>query len=111
MMNSQELETALRHKIPLVVLILNDNAYGFIKWKQQAKGFPNFGLDYANPDFVKYAESYGAVGIKLQAGDDLASVLRGAFAQEKLVVVECPIDYSLNYATFSKEIEHIVCEI
>ncbi len=111
MMNSQELETALRHKIPLVVLILNDNAYGFIKWKQQAKGFPNFALDYGNPDFVKYAESYGAVGIKLRDGDDLSSVLHDAFAQEKLVVVECPIDYSLNYETFSREIEHIVCEI
>lgn len=111
MMNSQELETALRHKIPLVVLILNDNAYGFIKWKQQAKGFPNFALDYANPDFVKYAKSYGATGIKLQEGDDLAAVLRSAFAQEKLVVIECPIDYSTNYETFSKEIEHIVCEI
>jgi len=111
MMNSQELETALRHKIPLVVLILNDNAYGFIKWKQQAKGFPNFALDYGNPDFVKYAESYGAVGIKLRDGDDLSSVLHDAFAQEKLVVVECPIDYSLNYETFSRDIEHIVCEI
>ena len=58
MMNSQELETAVRLGLNLTVIILNDNAYGMIKWKQEGMGFDNFGLDYKNPDFVKYAESY-----------------------------------------------------
>ena len=59
MMNSQELETAVRLGLNLVVLILSDNAYGMIKWKQAHMGFSDFGLDVGNPDFVKYAESYG----------------------------------------------------
>ena len=110
MMNSREIETALRYNVPLVVLVLNDNAFGFIKWEQQSKGFPNFALDYSNPDFVKYAESYGAVGIKVKEGDDLSRLLLKAFSLKKLVLIECPIDYSVNYETFSKELANIVCE-
>ena len=110
MMNSREIETALRYKVPVVVLILNDNGFGFIKWEQQAKGFPGFGLDYANPDFVKYAESYGAAGMRVQKGDDLTDVLRRAFALRTVVLVECPIDYSSNYETFSKELGRLACE-
>jgi acetolactate synthase I/II/III large subunit len=110
MMNSQELETALRYDIPLVVLILNDNAFGFIKWEQQAKGFKAFGLDYRNPDFAKYAESFGAVGVKVREGDDLTRVLRDAFALKKLVVIECPVDYSVNFEMFSRKLNDLACE-
>ena len=60
MMNSQELETAVRLNLDLTIVILNDGGYGMIKWKQEGMGFENWGLDYTNPDFVKYAESYGA---------------------------------------------------
>ena len=109
MMNSRELETALRYKVPLVVLVLNDNAFGFIKWEQQAKGFKNFGLEYGNPDFVKYAESYGAVGMRVSKGDNLSEMLRKAFSLNTVVLIECPIDYSVNYETFSKELANIVC--
>jgi acetolactate synthase-1/2/3 large subunit len=109
MMNSQELETALRYDVPLVVLILRDNAYGFIKWEQQAKGFQNFALEYGNPDFVKYAESYGAVGLKVNKGDDLSDVLRQAFGKKKPALVDCPVDYSVNFETFSKELGTISC--
>ncbi len=111
MMNSREIETALRVKTPVVVLVLNDNAYGFIKWEQQAKGFPDFGLDYGNPDFVKYAESYGAVGMKVGKDDSLSDMLRKAFSLDTVAVIECPIDYSVNYETFSKELSNIVCDI
>lgn len=111
MMNSRELETALRYHVPLVVLVLNDNAFGFIKWEQQAKGFPRFGLDYSNPDFVKYAESYGAVGMKVREGDDLSELLRKAFSLKTAVLIECPIDYSVNYEMFTKELANIVCEL
>jgi acetolactate synthase-1/2/3 large subunit len=111
MMNSREIETALRCNTPLVVLILNDNAYGFIKWEQQAKGFPDFGLDYGNPDFVKYAESYGAAGMKVGKDDSLSEALRKAFSLDTVVLVECPIDYSGNYETFSRELSNIVCDI
>ena len=110
MMNSQEMETALRYGISVVVLILNDNAFGFIKWKQQSMGFSNFGLDYGNPDFVQYAKSYGAVGMKVNEGDDLSTMLNEAFSRNKPVLIECPIDYSVNYEAFSKEIENVVCD-
>ncbi len=110
MMNSRELETALRCNVPLVVLVLNDNAFGFVKWEQQAKGYPGFGLDYTNPDFVKYAESYGAVGMKVREGDNLSELLRKAFSLKTVVLIECPIDYSSNYETFSKELSNIVCD-
>ncbi len=111
MMNSREIETALRYQVPLVILVLNDNAYGFIKWEQQAKGFPSFGLDYGNPDFVKYAESFGAIGMKVNKGDVLTDILRKAFSLNTVVLVECPIDYSVNYETFSKELAEIVCDV
>lgn len=111
MMNSQELETAARYAIPVVVLILNDNAFGFIKWKQMSRGFGSFGLDYTNPDFVRYAESYGAAGMKVNRGDALSDVLKRAFSLKKPVLIECPIDYSVNYETFSKEIENLICDI
>jgi acetolactate synthase-1/2/3 large subunit len=111
MMNSQEIETAVRYKIPIVVLILNDNAFGFIKWKQEVAGFPDYGLDYGNPDFVSYAKSYGADGFKVKKGDDLGKILEEAFSLNRVVVIECPIDYSINYDIFSKELGSMVCEI
>jgi len=111
MMNSQELETALRYNVPVVVLILNDNAFGFIKWKQKCLNFENFGLDYYNPDFVKYAESYGAKGFKVKKDDNLTDILRKAFSLNEVAVVECPIDYSVNYDVFSEELSKIVCNL
>jgi acetolactate synthase-1/2/3 large subunit len=75
MMNSQELETAVRLKLDLVVLILRDDAYGMIKWKQANMGLRNFGLDYGNPDFVRYAESYGASGHRIARADELRGTL------------------------------------
>lgn len=111
MMSSQEIETALRHDIHIVVLVLNDNGFGFVKWEQQAKGFAAFGLDYGNPDFARYAESFGAIGMKLREGDDLSTLLKKAFDAKKTVVIECPVDYSVNYETFSRELSNIICEI
>jgi len=72
MMNSQELETAVRLLKNLVVLLINDNAFGMIKWKQEDGGFHNFGLDLHNPDFVKYAEAYGAKGYRCTKAEDLS---------------------------------------
>jgi acetolactate synthase I/II/III large subunit len=109
LMNSQELETAVRYRVPIVVLILNDNAYGFIKWKQKNLGFENFGLDLSNPDFVKYAETFGAKGMRVERADGLAGALKEAFAADGPALVECPIDYSVNYDMFSVELGRLVC--
>jgi acetolactate synthase-1/2/3 large subunit len=74
-------------------------------------GFRSFGLDYTNPDFARFAESHGAAGITVKKGDDLGAVLKKAFDLQKVVVIECPVDYSVNYGTFSKEIEDVACEM
>jgi len=110
MMNCQELETAVRYRIPLVVLILNDNAFGFIKWKQKKMHFEDFALDYGNPDFALFAESFGATGMKVKEDDNLSEVLEKAFSLNETVVIECPIDYSVNYETFSIELGNLVCK-
>lgn len=111
MMNSQELETAVRLKLNIIVLILNDNAYGFIKWKQHNRGFDNFALDYSNPDFVKYAESYGAKGYKINKAEDLFPTLEEASKQQGPVLIECPIDYSENKDVWGKELDEFLCPI
>ncbi|AKB12619.1 acetolactate synthase, large subunit [Methanosarcina thermophila] len=110
MMNCQELETAVRYGIPVVVLILNDNGFGFIKWKQKKLNFTDYGLDYGNPDFPSFARSFGAEGFKVREDDDLEEVLERAFALNKVAVIECPIDYSVNYETFSIELGKLTCK-
>ncbi|MFP6875269.1 MAG: thiamine pyrophosphate-dependent enzyme, partial [Roseibacillus sp.] len=104
MMNSQELETCMRLKLNLVVMVLNDNAFGMIKWKQANMGFKNFGLDYGNPDFVKYAESYGAAGHRLERVEDLSSLLQTCLDSEGVHLIEVPIDYSDNDRILNREI-------
>src|SRR5471032_384030 len=79
MMNSQELETAIRMKLNLVVLIIEDSAYGMIRWKQAADHFADYGMTFNNPDFVTYAKSYGAVGHRVTSADDLVPILKDAF--------------------------------
>jgi acetolactate synthase-1/2/3 large subunit len=96
MMNSQEMETAVRLRLNLVVLILEDSAYGMIRWKQAVDSFPDFGLTFGNPDFVKYAESYGAKGSKVEATADLIPTLERAFKSGGVHLVSVPIDYSEN---------------
>ncbi|MBV9629678.1 MAG: acetolactate synthase large subunit [Xanthobacteraceae bacterium] len=96
MMNSQELETAVRLGINLVVLILRDNAYGMIRWKQAVDGFADFGLTFGNPDFDTYAKSYGIGGTTVNGADDLAPALEAAFAAGGVQLVTVPVDYSEN---------------
>jgi acetolactate synthase-1/2/3 large subunit len=96
MMNSQELETAVRLKLNLVVLVLDDGSYGMIRWKQAVDHFPDFGMTFNNPDFVKYAESYGAKGHRVQATEDLVPTLEAAFTAGGVHLVAVPIDYSEN---------------
>jgi len=107
MMNSQELETAVRLELNLTVLILNDNAYGMIRWKQANMGFADFGLTYANPDFVKYAESYGARGYRCAAAKDLPALLRKALDEPGVSLIEAPMDYSDNDPILNKEIKEL----
>ena len=105
MMNSQELETAVRLKLNLVVMILNDSAYGMIRWKQAVDGFPDFGLTFGNPDFVLYAESYGARGSRVGAVENLVPTLEAAFTGGGVHLVDVPIDYSENARVLVEELQ------
>ncbi len=111
MMNSQEMITCVKENIPVVVLILNDNAYGFIEWKQKNMNLPDFGMKLQNPDFVKYAESYGALGLRVESADDLKIKLKTAFDSGRPAIVECPIDYAENITVFNEELKNLSCEI
>ena len=108
MMNSQELETAVRLKLNLVVLILDDNGYGMIRWKQAVDHFTDWGLTFGNPDFVKYAEAYGAKGSRVETTEDLVPTLEAAFAGGGVHVVTVPIDYSENMRVLVDELKNRV---
>jgi acetolactate synthase-1/2/3 large subunit len=96
LMNSQEIETALREGIPLVVLIWEDHAYGLIGWKMDLELGHHVEVDFSNPDFVAYAESFGARGYRVRAADDLLPALEEALAADTVSVITCPVDYTEN---------------
>jgi acetolactate synthase-1/2/3 large subunit len=104
MMNSQEMETAVRLGLNLVVLVLEDNAYGMIRWKQEVDGFADFGLRFGNPDFVAYAKAYGAKGSRVSSASGLAACLEAAFVGGGVHLVVAPVDYSENIRVLVDEL-------
>jgi len=111
MMNSQEMETAVRLGLDMVVVVLRDNAYGMIKWKQNSAGFKNYGLDYGNPDFVDYAKSYGANGLRVNILSELEPILKEAIEQKGVSLVEINIDYRENQSILTEELPNKPCPI
>ena len=109
MMNSQEMETAVRLGLDLTVIILNDNAYGMIKWKQAGMGLTNFGLDLGNPDFVKYAESYGAKGYRPQSVAEFTEILEKCVNGKGVHLIDLAVDYSLNHAILNELLSKKTC--
>lgn len=96
LMNSQEIETALRERVPMVVLVWVDDAYGLISWKMDLELGHAVDTAFGNPDFVAYAESFGAVGKRITAAGDLLPALREALAADTVTVIACPVDYRDN---------------
>lgn len=105
MMNSQELETAVRLKLNLVVLIIEDNAFGMIRWKQAVDHFPDFGMTFSNPDLIKYAEAYGARGTRVETIDGFQPILENAFSEGGVHLIVFPIDYSENKRVLVDELQ------
>ena len=105
MMNAQELETAVRLKMNLICLILLDNSYGMIRWKQANLGFEDFGLEYGNPDFVKFAECHGANGYRVEKTEDFVPLLKKCNDTPGVHIVELPVDYSENDRILNHEIK------
>lgn len=106
MMNSQEMETAVRLGLNLVVIVLNDSAYGMIRWKQAVDGFEDFGMRFGNPDFVRYAEAYGAKGSRVTAVAALAPMIEAAFTGGGVHLLDVPIDYSENTRVLVDELRN-----
>jgi acetolactate synthase-1/2/3 large subunit len=111
MMSSQELETAVRLGIDVTVLVLRDDAYGMIKWKQAHMHFPNFGMDMGNPDFVAYARSYGAHGHRPGSASEFAPMLKHCLDTPGVHLLDLPIDYSDNDRVLNREIRELSAAI
>lgn len=107
MMNSQELETAVRLGLHLTVIVLRDDAYGMIKWKQAHMDFDNFGLDYGNPDLVQYANSYGASGWRIASTNELGETIEHCLNTPGVHLIDCPVDYSMNDKTLNHTIREL----
>jgi len=110
LMNSQEIETALRIGTPIVILVWTDSEYGLIKWHQLRRYGRESNIKFNNPDFVQHAQSYGAKGYRVEAADQLVPVLQQAIADNTVVVVDCPVDYSENMK-LTEKLGKLVCPI
>jgi len=111
MMNSQEMETAVRLGLNITVLILNDSSYGMIRWKQANMGFKDWGLTYGNPDFVKYAESYGAHGHRVDSAEGLPGLLKQCLDTPGVHLIDCPVDYSENDQILNKDLKALSAKV
>lgn len=110
MMNSQEIETALRLDLAIIILIWTDSQYGLIRWHQEKKFGRASNIDFTNPDFVKYAESFGAKGYRVDKTDQLVPILKQAIKDDTVVLIDCPVDYSENMK-LTEKLGELVCPI
>jgi acetolactate synthase-1/2/3 large subunit len=110
LMNSQEIETALRIGTPIVILVWTDSEYGLIKWHQLRRYGRESNIKFNNPDLVQHAQSYGAKGYRVEAADQLVPILQQAIADNTVVVVDCPVDYSENMK-LTEKLGKLVCPI
>ena len=96
-------------ELDLVVIILNDSAYGMIKWKQEGEGFENYGLDFNNPDFVQYANSFGAKGYRPESLSEFDEILDTALNSKGVHLIDLPVDYSMNHSILNVLLKESAC--
>jgi acetolactate synthase-1/2/3 large subunit len=108
MMNSQEIETAMRYQLPIVILIWHDSSYGLIEWKQLNQFKRSSNVHFANPDFVTYAESFGARGYRVERTEDLPTILEESLASDTVSIIDCPVDYRENIK-LTEQMGTLVC--
>lgn len=111
MMNSQEMETAVRLGLNLVILLLRDDAYGMIRWKQESMEFVDYGLEFGNPDFVRYAEAYGAKGHRLESAGELATLIERGFTEGGVHLIDTPIDYKDSHEILLHQVAELSAKI
>jgi len=110
LMNSQEIETALRIGVAMIILVWNDSKYGLIKWHQDRRFGRDTQIEFNNPDLVKYAESFGAKGYRIESAGDLLPTIKQAIADDTVVLIDCPVDYSENMK-LTEKLGNLVCPI
>ena len=110
LMNSQEIETALRIDAPIVILVWTDSEYGLIRWHQLQRFGRTSSIDFVNPDLVRYAESFGAKGYRVEAPTELMPILAQAIADDTVVIIDCPVDYAENMK-LTEKLGKLVCPI
>jgi len=110
MMNCQEIETAIRSRTPVVILIWNDSKYGLIEWKQLSQFGRSSNIDFNNPDFVRFAESFGAKGYRIEKTEELLPTLQRAMRENVVTVIDCPVDYTENLK-LTEKLGEMVCPI
>ncbi len=108
MMNSQEIETAMRYNVPIVILVWNDASYGLIEWKQKNHFGRTSNVEFSNPNFVQYAESFGAKGYAIEIAEDLLPTLKKALDDDTVSVIDCPVDYRENLK-LTEKLGALVC--
>ena len=108
MMNSQEIETAMRCKLPIVILIWNDSGFGLIEWKQMNEFGRESHVRFTNPDFVKYAEAFGCRGYRVERTQDLPAILKEALSNDTVSIIDCPVDYRENIK-LTEQMGNLVC--
>jgi acetolactate synthase I/II/III large subunit len=111
LMNSQEMETAVRLRLDLTIVVLDDSSYGMIRWKQANMGFEDWGLTFGNPDFVKYAESYGAIGHRVTSAEALGPLLQECLDTPGVHLVDCPVDYADNDRILNNELGQLSAQV
>lgn len=109
MMSSQEIETAKRLHLDLVILLFRDNGYGMIKWKQQSMGFDNFALEFENPNFVALANAFGINGYRVEKKGELENYLKKIEGKKGIYLIDLPVDYSDSYRILVKELQEKTC--
>ncbi|MBF0455125.1 MAG: acetolactate synthase large subunit [Magnetococcales bacterium] len=110
LMNSQEIETAMRVGTAMVILIWSDASYGLIEWKQMSQFGRESHVKFNNPDFIQYAESFGAKGYRVERAADLVPTLQQAIADQTVVIIDCPVDYRENLK-LSEKLGELICPI
>ena len=110
LMNSQEIETAMRIGTAIIILVWNDSKYGLIKWHQDRRFGRDTQIEFNNPDLVKYAESFGAKGYRIETAGDLLPTIKQAIADDTVVLIDCPVDYSENMK-LTEKLGNLVCPI
>lgn len=110
LMNSQEIETAVRLGTPFVVLVFHDDRYGVIEWKQLAKFKRPAFVEFTNPSFTKYAESFGARAYRINSADELEGALKESLNNRVVTIIDCPVDYTEN-SRLTERLGNITCPV